>query len=115
MLHEDFAEIYKNHQQDAIQKAYFGNQYFRIFTACFYAKSPNNNDVRNYNVIVVTESSYHDRVASISCLEEVIRKIEHIHEKTYENVYLWSDDGMGSQFISCYTFKLLASKCPMVK
>ena len=31
MLHEDFAE---NQQQDAIQKAYFGNQRFRIFTAC---------------------------------------------------------------------------------
>ena len=51
MLHVDFAESCKNDQQDAIQSAYFGNQCFRIFTACSYAKSPNNNDVRN-DVIV---------------------------------------------------------------
>ena len=114
MLHEDFAEIFKNHQQDAIQKAYFGNQCFRIFTECCYAKSPNNDDVRNDNVIVVTESSDHNRVASISCLRKVIHKIEHMHKKTYENVYVWSD-GMGSQFISRYIFKLLACKGSMME
>ena len=52
MLHVDFVESYKNDQQDAIQSAYFGNQCFRIFKACCDAKSPNNNDVRNDNVIV---------------------------------------------------------------
>ena len=111
MLHEDFAEIYKNHQQDAIQKGYFGSQCFRILTACCYTKSPNKNDVRYDHVIVVTESFDHDRVASISCLQKVIHKIEHAHKKTYQNVYIWSD-GMGSQFISRYIFKLLASKAP---
>ena len=114
MLREDFVEIYKNHQEDAIQKVYFGYQCFRIFTACCYAKSPNNNDVRNDNVIVATESSDHDRVASLSCLQKVIHKIKHMHEKTYENVYVWSD-GMGSQFISRHIFKLLASKGPMME
>ena len=97
-----------------MQKACFGNQCFRIFTACWYTKSINNNDVRNHNVIVVTESSDHDRVASISCLQKGIHKIEHTHKKTYENVYVWSD-GMGSQFISPYIFKLLASKGPMME
>ena len=53
--------------------------------------SPNNNDVINNNVIVVTESSDHDRVTSMSCLQKVVHKIEHMHEKTYENVYIWSD------------------------
>ena len=101
MLHEDFAEIYKNHQQDAIQKAYFGNQYFRIFTACCYAKSPINNDVGNDNAIVVTESSVHNRVASISCLQKVIHKIGHVYEKAYENVYVRSD-GMGS-YLAIYS------------
>ena len=52
MLHVNFAESYKNDQQDVIQSAYFGNQYFRILTACCNAKIPNNNDVRNDNVIV---------------------------------------------------------------
>ena len=81
MLHVDFAESYKNDQQDAIQSVYFGNQCFRIFTACFHTKSPNNKDVRNDNVIVVPASSNHDKAASMSCLEKVIRKIEHMHEK----------------------------------
>ena len=63
-------------------------------------------------VIVVTESSDLDRVASMSCLQKVAHKIEHLHEKTYENVYVWSD-GLGSQSRSHYIFKLLASKSPM--
>ena len=84
MLHVDIAESYKNNQQDAIQTAYYGNHCFRIFTACCYAKSPNNNDVRNDNVIVVTGSSDHDRVASMSCLQKVVHKMKHMHEKTYK-------------------------------
>ena len=60
MLQVDFEESYKNDQQDVIQSAYLGNEYFRILKACCYAKSSNNN-VRNDNAIVVTESSNHDR------------------------------------------------------
>ena len=81
MLHVDFTESYQNDQHDAIQSAYFGNQCLRTFTVCCYAKSPNNNDVRKDNVIVVTESSNHDKVASMSCLQKVVHKIEHMHEK----------------------------------
>ena len=77
--------------------AYFGNQRFSIFTACFYVKRPNNNNVRNDNVIAVTESSDHNRVASISCLQKVVHKIQHMLAKTYDIVYVWSD-GMGLQF-----------------
>ena len=81
MLHVDFAESYKNDQQDAVQSAYFGNQCFRIFTAYCYAKSL--------------------KVTSMSCLQKVVHKIKHMDEKTYKNFYGWSD-GMGSQFISLY-------------
>ena len=37
--------------------------------------------------------------------------MEHMHEKTLENVYVWTD-GMELQFRSCYIFKLLARKGP---
>ena len=37
--------------------------------------------------------------------------MEHMDEKTLENVYVWSD-GMELQFRSCYIFKLLARKDP---
>ena len=81
MLYVDSAESYQNDQHNAIQSPYFGNQCLRTFTVCCYAKCPNNNDVRNDNVIVVTKSSNHDRFASMSCLQKVVHKIEHMHEK----------------------------------
>ena len=88
MLHVDFAENYKNDHQDTIQSAYFRNQRFRIFTACCYTKSTNNNDFRNYNVIVVAGSSDRDRVASLSCLQNVVHKMKRMHENTYNNFYV---------------------------
>ena len=111
MLHVDFPKSYKNDQQVAIQSAYFGNQCFRIFTACCYAKSSNNNDSRNDNVTTVMESSDHNKVASMSCLQKVVHKIKHMHKKHTRN-FVWSY-GMGSQFRFCYIFKLLVSKDPM--
>ena len=44
--------------------------------------------VRNDNVIVITESSHHDRPASMGCLQKVVHKMEHIHKQTYDNVYV---------------------------
>ena len=111
MLHLDFTESHQNDQQDVIQNAYFENRCFSIFTECCYGKSSNNNDVIK-DVIVVTESFDHNRIASMSSLQKVIHKIKHMHEKTYENVYVWSD-GMGSKSRSRYIFRLIASKGPM--
>ena len=110
MLHLDLAENYRNDQQDAIQSVYL-YKCFRIFTSCSYPKSPNNDSVTN-DVILVTESSDHDRVTSMSCQQNVVHKIKHMHEKTYENIYVWSD-GMGSHFKSRCIFKLLARKGPV--
>ena len=49
----------------------------------------------------------HDRVASMSCLQKFVYNIEHMHERTCENAYVWSN-GVGSQLRSRYVFKLLA-------
>ena len=81
---------------------------FSIFTACGYTKSRNNNDVRNDNTNVATERFYHDRVASMGCLQKVVLKINYMHEIMHENVYVWSD-GMTSQFRSHYVYKLLVN------
>ena len=37
-VHVDYAESYRNNQQDEIQSGYFGNSSFSIFTACCYTK-----------------------------------------------------------------------------
>ena len=50
---------------------------------CCYAKSPNNSDARNVNVIVVTKCSDHDRVTSMSCLQKFVHKIELMQEKRF--------------------------------
>ena len=73
MIQIDFAESYKNEQQDVIQSAYFGNQCFSIFTGCCYFNVQGN--IKNDNVIVVSEISDHDIVASMSCLEKVVHEI----------------------------------------
>ena len=44
-------------------------------------------NVRSDNVIGATEGSQHNWVAPMSCLQEVLHKIEHMHENKYENVY----------------------------
>ena len=37
LVHVDFAESYRNDQQNEIQSAYFGNQRFLLFTSCCYS------------------------------------------------------------------------------
>ena len=88
-----------------MQSAYFGNQFFRILTACCYFNV--DGKIKNSNVIVVTERPDHDRVASMSCLEKVVAEIESKYGKCYENLYVWSD-GMGARFRFLFVFKLLA-------
>ena len=48
----------------------------------------------------------------MSCLQKAIHQIKHMHEKTYENVYVWTDGMVSKSRYRCI-FKLLASKGPM--
>ena len=87
MLHVDFAKSYKNHQQETykanISEIIVSESLRRvtILNALIMC------NVRNDNVTVATKSSQHNRVASMSCLQEVVHKIEHMYENKYENVY----------------------------
>ena len=105
MVQVDFAESYKNDQQDAIQSDYFGNQCFSIFTACCYVNVEG--IIKNQNVVIFTERSEHDRVTSMSCLQKVVEEIELKNGKNHENLYVWSD-GMEAQFWSRFVFQILA-------
>ena len=105
-LYVDFAESYRNDQQNEIQNAYFGNQSFSLFTLCCYFKGATS-EIRNKSVVVVTENSDHNRITSMSCLKKVIDTMETECGKSFTNVVLWSD-GMGAQFWSRFIFQLLA-------
>ena len=58
----DYAESYKNSQQNEIQSAYFGDSLFSIFTACCCTKSLNNGSLEKDSIAVVNE---HNRAANI--------------------------------------------------
>ena len=107
ILHVDFAESYRNDQQDVIQSAYFLNQSFSIFTVCCYTKPVGSDDLQSDNIVVVTESSDHNRLTSITCLQKVLGKIAEQYEKVYNNAFV-SNDGMSAQFRSRFIFRLLA-------
>ena len=66
MVQADFAESYKNDQQDAIQNTYFGNQCFSIFMACCYFKVTNSNviDGKNTNSNATVKSVVFRKVKS---------------------------------------------------
>ena len=75
LVHVDFAESYRNDQQNEIQSAYFGNQSFSLFKSCCYFKGATS-EIRNKSVVVVTKNSDHNRITSMSCLKKVIDTME---------------------------------------
>ena len=93
----------KNAKQDKIQRAYFGQSSFSIFTACAYTK---NGEIRTIPVTVTTESNEHSCVTALSCIHKII---SHIEEKVwvFTKFYIWSD-GLASQFRSRFIFSFLS-------
>ena len=106
LVHVDFAENYRNDQQDEIQTTYFGHQSFSLFTSCCYYKDEENN-LQPKSIVVVTENSDHNRVTSMSSLKAVVEIAESRTGKKYHRLIFWSG-GMGSQFRSHFVFKILS-------
>ena len=106
LVHVDFAESYRNDQQNEIQSAYFENQSFSLFTSCCSFKGVTS-EIRNKSVVVVTENSDHNRITSVSCLKKEIDTVGRECGKLLTNVVLWSD-GISTQFRFWFTFQLLA-------
>ena len=107
IIHVDYSESYRNKQQDEIQSAYFGQTSFSIFTACVYHKANNGADtVVKRPMTIISESSDHSRIASMSCIHMIIEEIEKTMDLS--KVIVWSD-GCGAQFRSRFVFKFLSS------
>ena len=87
LVHVDFAESYRNDQQNEIKSAYFGNQSFSLFTSCCYFKGVTS-EIRNKRIVAVTENSDHNRITSMSCLKKVIDTVETDCGKSFTNVVL---------------------------
>ena len=106
LVHVDFAESYRNVQQNEIKSAYFENQSFSLFSSRCYFKRVTN-DIRNKSVVVMTENSDYNKITSMSCFKRVTDTVETECGKSFTNVVLWSDD-IGTQFRSRFIFQLLA-------
>ena len=73
LVHVDYAESYKNSQQNEIQSAYFGKSTFSIFTAVCYTKFLDDGaGLKKDSIVVVSESKDHNRAAALTCLKNVI-------------------------------------------
>lgn len=101
----DYAESYKNSQQNEIQSAYFGNSTFSIFTACCYSRSPDGS-LKKDSIVVISESKDHDRKASLTCVKKVVEEAERINDAKFVKIMVWSD-GCAAQFRSRFVFRLL--------
>ena len=88
-------------------KAYFGNQSFIILTVCCYAKHVGSDDLQNDSIMVFIESSDHNQLAPMICLQKILDKIEGQYERVYNNIFVWKD-GMGAQFRPHFVFRILA-------
>ena len=106
LVHVDYAESYKNSQQNEIQSAYFGNSTFSIFTACCYTKSLDNGGLKKDSIVVVNDSKEHNRAAALTCLKKVVEKAEEINVAKYDKIIVWSSR-CSSQFCSRFVFYLL--------
>lgn len=104
LFHVDYSESYKNKQQDEIQSAYFGQNSFSIFTASVYYKD--SEEVVKKPMTIISESSDHSRIASMSCINMLIEEVEKV--MALKKAIFWSD-GCGAQFRSRFIFKILAS------
>ena len=106
LVHVDYAESYKNQQQNEIQSTYLGNSTFSIFTACCYTKLLDNGGLKIDSIVVVNESKEHNRAVALTCLEKVLEKAEEINVAKYDKIIVQSD-GCSAQFHSRFVFRLL--------
>ena len=84
LVHVDFAESYRNDQQNEIQSAYFGNQSFSLFTSYYHFKGVTS-EIRNKSVVAVTENSDHNRIILMSCLKKVIDTVDTECSKSFNS------------------------------
>eukprot|EP00111_Clytia_hemisphaerica_P010989 TCONS_00032233-protein len=107
LVHVDYAESYENKQQDECQSAYFGHTNFSIFTAVVYFRR--NGELLHENIVIVSETTDHSRIAAHSCILKVIDIMmeRHPHFNQFHSIdlHIWSD-GCASQFRSKYVFAL---------
>ena len=94
-MNVDYSENYSNIQQGEIQSAYFGHDFFSIFT-------DKDGDLINENITIISEVSDHSRIAAFTCINKVFDFVLEKHNLPPEI------DGCAGQFRSQYVFALVS-------
>ena len=103
LIHVDYAEKYKNKQQDEIKPAYYGTSQFTLYTAeIYYVK---NEKVEGHSFTLVTDSEKQELAEESYSFN--LKLLELAAElASFKKVIFWSD-GCGSQYRSRYAFDLI--------
>ena len=106
LIQVDYSENYTNKDQGQVQRAYFGQKSFSIFTACCYLRV--DGVILNENVTVTSEANDHSRSAAMSCWRKVLSYVQEKNRLEESLILrLWSD-GCSRQFRSRFAFFLLS-------
>ena len=74
LIQIDYSKNYTNQDQNQIQRAYFGQNCFSIFTGCFYLTT--DEALVNENGTVTYEASDHSRITALYCWLSVLSVIK---------------------------------------
>ena len=108
IIHVHSSKNYIDKEQEKIQSAYFGQNWFSIFTACCYTRGIDGT-LLNENFTVTSEATDHSRIAAFSCINLIIDWLQKKFPSQFNNYpmfYTWSD-GCASQFWSRFVFALM--------
>lgn len=100
VIQVDFSENYACLDQREIQSAYWGQKQLTLFCACVWTGQD-----RPQNIIVVSDSTKHDKSTALKYLCIVM---DHVMKTPLKHLTIWSD-GPSSQFKNRYIAKSLDS------
>ena len=104
-----YNDNYVNKQQQEIQSAYFGYEFFSIFTACCYFRLANGCLI-NENMAVISKASDHSGIAAHTFVVKITDHVVSGNIALFGKevpFHIWSDN-YAAQFRSPFVFYLIA-------
>ena len=105
VIQVDFAENYKNRQQNEVQSAYFGQESFSLYTVVAWYEA--DGKVCSKSFCFVTDETEHSKFVAYTFNQLLIAELR-ILAPNLKTIHFWSD-GCAGQFKSKYCFQLLTT------
>ena len=108
-----YNENYTSQDQNEIQSAYFGQESLSLLTACPYYRCSETNNIKTMPTNITSEARDKSRMASITCVRNVLNHVLSKIVNKIDMVYIVSD-GCASRFRFKFVFKLLTLNHPEI-